>query len=131
MVKDTLDTTATRPEYVIERPDGVLQFWPTPDQPYVFRYDGVWDIDEMSADTDTPGSTITGGTQLLPDRYHWVIVYDACRRFYEDHEDAEGIEKMQNKYLAQRARLSERQTPPIHVRPGVLTGWSYRGRRYW
>lgn len=129
-VKDTLETTESRPQYVIERPDGVLQVWPVPDQTYYLRFDGVWEIDEMTDDSDTPGSNVSGGT-LLPARFHWVIVYDACRRFYEDHEDAEGIEKMQNKYLAQRARLSEKQTPPIHVRPGVLTGWSYRGRRYW
>jgi hypothetical protein len=129
-VKDTLETSASRPEYIVERPDGVLQVWPVPDKPYTLRFDGVWEIDEMTVDADTPGSNVSGGT-LLPDRFHWVIVYDACRRFYEDHEDAEGIQKMQNKYLAQRARLSEKQTPPIYVRPGVLTGWSWRARRYW
>lgn len=127
-IKDTVDTSESRPEFIVERPDGVLQVWPVPDQAYTMRYDGVWDVDEMTDDADTPGSNISGGT-LLPSRYHWVLIYDACRRFYEDHEDAEGLQKMQSKYLAQRARLSEKMSGPVYVQPGALTGLSPMPRR--
>lgn len=127
-VKDTVESSEGRPEYIVERPDYVLQVWPVPDQAYTMRYDGVWDIDTMLLDADTPGSNISGGT-LLDERYHWVLVYDAARRFYEDHEDAEGLQKMQTKYLAQHARLKEKRTGPIHVPAGVLTGLSARPRR--
>lgn len=130
MLKDTVETREGLPQYLIERPDGVLQVWPVPSlDDYTLRYDGVWDIDEMLIDTDTPGSNISGGT-LLDERYHWVIVYDAARRYYEDHENPEGVEKMQNKFKAHRSRISERQAPKVYVKPGQLTGWRNERRYY-
>jgi hypothetical protein len=118
--KDTLESAEGRPCYITERPDGSLQLWPVPDQAYTLRYDGVWDIDEMLLDSDTPGSNRTGGT-TLPERYQWLLVYDAVRRHYEHHEDTEGVRKANPKYLAQRARLSEKQTPPITIKKSSLT----------
>lgn len=121
MLKDTIDSAAGRPRYITERPDGVLQIWPVPDQNYTLRYDGVWDIDEMTSDSDTPGLNRTGGISL-PARYHYVIVWDAVKRYAEHHEDPDALEKAQSKYLAQHARLTEKLRPPIFVKPGALTG---------
>lgn len=131
MVKDTIATSEGRPSLITERPDGVLQVWPVPDQAYTLRYDGVWDVDEMSSDTDTPGSTVTGGSRLLPTRYEWVLIWAALARFHEHHENSEGLATALAKFKAQRARLSEKQAPPIYVKPGILTGTSGRKRRYW
>jgi hypothetical protein len=129
-VKDTVDSGEGRPIYITERPDGVLQVWPVPAQAYTLRYDGVWDVDTMSLDADTPGSTITSGTQLLPDRYHWVIVWDAIRRYAEHHQEPEVLARAQAKFLAQHARLAERSRPPVYVKAGVLTGSRTRYLRY-
>lgn len=119
--KDTVASSEGRPTYITERPDGVLQLWPVPDQAYTLRYDGVWDIDEMLVDADTPGSNIAAA-QLLPDRYHWVIVWDAVRRYGEHHQEPEVLARAQAKFLAQHARLAERHRPPVYVKAGVLTG---------
>lgn len=129
--KDTQSTTAARPVYITERPDAVIQVWPVPDQAYTMRYDGVWDIDDMTANGDTPGDTITAGTQTLDDRYHWVLVYDAIRRVALQHEDMATYQRADERYRAERARLSEKQMPPIYVKTGVLTGaYGDRGRSY-
>lgn len=128
--KDTTAYSENRPDHIIESPSGEIILWPVPDQAYTLRYDGVWDIDTMSDDTDTPGSTISGST-LLPERYQHVLVYDAMRRFAEHHEDAPGLEKAQRKYLAQHARLAEKQRPEVSVPMGVLTGYGARSRRWW
>lgn len=127
MEKDTIDASEDRPAIITERPDGVLQVWPVPNQAYTLRYDGIYDIDTMAVDADTPGSVLTGGT-TLPERFHWVLVYDASARYYEHHQDAAGLAKSSAKFAAQRARLSEKQTPPIYVKAGVLTG-AYGHRR--
>jgi hypothetical protein len=119
--KDTVESGQGRPIYITERPDGVLQIWPVPDQAYTLRYDGVWDIDEMLIDTDTPGFNTTGA-QTLQDRYHYVLVWDAIRRYAEHYEDPESLQKAQSKYLAQHARLTEKRRPPIYVKVGTLTG---------
>lgn len=130
VLKDTLTTTEARPQYITERPDGVLQVWPVPDQTYTLRFDAVWDIDDMTADADTPGDTISSGTQLLPTRYHWVLVYDAIRRVALKYEDQARYAHADERYRAERARLSEKQMPPVYVKPGVLTGLYDRHRRY-
>lgn len=129
-LKDTVTTTAARPRYITERPDGVIQVWPVPDQTYTLRFDAVWDIDDMTADADTPGDTITAGTQLLPSRYHWVLVYDAMRRVAQSVGDQTIYAQADERYRTERARLSEKQMPPIYVKPGILTGLYGGYRRY-
>lgn len=133
-LKDTVGTASSRPQLITERPDEVLQVWPVPDQNYTMRYDGVYDIDDMTANGDTPGDTISSGTQLLPDRYHWILVWDAVQRVALAHEDQGAYARAKERYKAERARLSEKQMPPIYVRPGVLTGAydsvRHRVRRY-
>lgn len=131
MAKDTITSSEGRPQFITERPDGVIQLWPVPDQAYFLRFDGVYDIDEMAATTDTPGSVISGGTTLLDERYHWVLVWDAVRRVCLKYEDRARYTAADERYRAERARLAERQLPPIYVKPGVLTGMGYRVRRYW
>jgi hypothetical protein len=120
MNKDTLTTAATRPTKIAERPDGVLQLWPEPDKYYTLRYDGVLDIDEMVLDTDTPGFNIAG-TTTLPDRYHSLLVYGAALKYAEHHDDTKE-EDIARKYRALHARLTEKQTPPVTIPAGVLTG---------
>lgn len=129
--RDTVSSAEGRPTTITERPDGVFQIWPVPDKAYTLRFDGVWAIDEMSSDSDTPGSTITAGTRLLPALYEWVLVWGAVTRFAEHHEDPEGLAKAQSKYLAQHARLNEKQRPPIYVKPGILTGTGRVNTRGW
>jgi hypothetical protein len=128
--KDTVSTSEARPQYITETPEGVLQLWPVPDQVYTLRFDGVYDIDEMTANADTPGDTISGGAQLLNDRYHWILVWDAVRRVCAKFEDKARYVIADERYRAERARLSERQMPPIYVKPGVLTGIGRRARRF-
>lgn len=130
IMKDTVDTQEARPRYITERPDEVLQVWPVPDQAYTLRFDGVWDIDDMTANADTPGDTITAGTQLLPDRYHWILVWDAVRRVALQHEDQALYTRADERYRAERARLSEKQMPEIYVKPGILTGVQQNYRRW-
>jgi hypothetical protein len=121
MRRDTVDSGEGRPTHITERPDGVLQLWPVPDQDYTLRFDGVWDIDEMLIDTDTPGYNRTGA-QTLADRYHFVLVWGAVSRYCEHYEDPEGLQKAQSKFKAQHARLTEKRTPGVYVPLGVLTG---------
>lgn len=123
VIKDTVDSGDGRPMYITERPDGVLQVWPVPDQAYTLRYDGVYDIDTMSSDTDTPGLNQTGA-QTLNDRYHYVLVWSAVARYCEHYEDPEGLEKAQKRYRAQHARLQERRIPDVWVPLGTLTGYN-------
>jgi hypothetical protein len=130
MSKDTRSATESRPTHIIERPDGVIQLWPVPDQAYTLRYDGVWDIDELTLDADEPGTTITGGSVLLPERYHNILVYDACIRYFAHHENEEGVREVQSKFLAQRKRLMEKQAPPVYIPAGVLTGLSGYDRSF-
>jgi hypothetical protein len=126
--RDTVSTSEARPRYITERPDAVLQVWPVPDQIYTLRFDGVWDIDDMTANADTPGDTITAGTQLLPDRYHWILVWDAVRRITMKYEDAARYAAADERFRSLRARLSEKQMPPVYVKSGVLTGHrTFRG----
>lgn len=127
--KDTVALSPSWPLYIIERPDSVLQVWPTPDQDYTLRYDGVWDIDHMTVDTDEPGSTITGGSRLLPIRHEYVLIYDAARRHHAHHQNEDGVKEMQPLFRAARDKLSERQAPPSYVKPGILTGMSGTYRR--
>lgn len=120
---DTTLTTGGRPVYITQTPAQALIVWPAPDQAYTLRFDGVWDIDEMLIDSDTPGFNRTGATSLQ-DRYHWVLVYDAARRYAEHHQDAAGVAKAQSKFLSQHARLTEKRKPAISVPVGILTGMS-------
>ena len=130
--KDTIDGGEGRPSIITERPDGVLQLWPVPDQAYTLRYDGVYDIDVMSDDTDTPGATITGGTQTLDSRYHYYLVWDTVRRYAEHHNNPETIAMAQKNALAQHARLTEKRKPDIYVKVGRLTGYdNLYSRRTW
>lgn len=128
--KDTVTTSAERPRYITERPDEVLQVWPVPDQAYTLRFDGVWDIDDMTANADVPGDTITSGTRLLPERYDWILVWDAVRRVALAHEDQALYSRANERYRAERARLSEKQMPEMYVKPGILTGLGRSFRRY-
>lgn len=129
MRKDTVDSGEGIPTMITEAPDTTLYLWPVPDQAYTLRFDGVWDLDEMTADTDEPGTTITSGTRLLPVRYEYAIVWDAVRRYAIAEEDPATLERAQNRYMVERARLSERQMPPVTVSVGALTGaYRYRGR---
>lgn len=128
--KDTVTTSEARPRYITERPDEVLQVWPVPDQAYTLRFDGVWDIDDMTANDDVPGDTITSGTRLLPVRYDWILVWDAVRRVALAHEDQALYSRADERYRAERARLSEKQMPEIYVKPGILTGLGRNFRRY-
>ena len=129
VMKDTVTTQEARPRYITERPDAVLQVWPVPDQAYTMRFDGVYDIDIMSDDADTPGSNIASA-QLLPDRYCWVLVWDAVRRLALEHGDQALYSKADERYRAERARLSEKQMPEIYVKPGILTGVNQNYRRW-
>jgi hypothetical protein len=122
MYMDTRDSGEGRPTTITERPDGKIQLWPVPSEIYTLRFDGVWGIDEMSADTDEPGTTITSGTRLLPVRYEYVIVWDAVRRYAMSESDPETLERASQHFRAERSRLSERQTPPPRVAIGRLTG---------
>jgi hypothetical protein len=122
MRKDLYITAEGRPTLITERPDTKIHVWPFPDQAYTLRYDGVYAIDNMTADADTPGDTISVGTQLLPDQYHEVIVWDAVRRYATQHEDGPTLERSQKQFLAAHARLKERHAPDIYVKPGILTG---------
>ena len=132
--RDTVSTSEARPRLITENYESILQVWPVPDQNYTLHYDGVYDIDDMTANADTPGDTISGGTQLLPDRYHWILVWDAVQRVASSHENQALYAKANERYKALRARLSEKQMPPVYVKPGVLTGagdgTSYLLRRY-
>ena len=128
MNKDTLNSGTGRPALITERPDGVIQLWPEPDQDYTLRFDGVWEVDAMVDDADTPGSNVTGGT-TLPDTYHWILVWDAVRRYAQAHSDTDKLVVAEGNFLAQRNRLVERQTPPPYVPMGTLTGMSNTNRR--
>jgi len=128
--KDTVASAESRPSHIVERPDGVIQVWPVPDQAYTLRFDGVWDIDELSADSDEPGTTITSGSVLLPSRFHNLLVYDAALRYYAHHENEEGVKEVQSKFLAQHKRLTEKQAPPVYIPAGVLTGLSGYDRSF-
>jgi len=121
--RDTVASAAGRPTHITEAPNGKYYVWPVPDRNYYFRFDGVLDVDEMEDDTDTPGlqATLTSAT-TLPERYHWVLVYDAARKYYEHHGDVDGLAKVNRKYMAQYTRLTEKQRPKVDVPPGVLTG---------
>jgi hypothetical protein len=120
LVRDTVTTAEARPNQFTIRPDEVIQVWPVPDDAYTLRFDGVYDIDEMLLDADTPGSNIAGST-TLPDRYHWVLVYGTALRYAEHHDDSKQ-QDLDRMFRAQHARLTEKQTPPVDIPPGVLTG---------
>jgi len=120
---DTVASAEGRPIYITETPDMNIILFPTPDQAYTLHYDGVWDIDAMVDDTDTPGFQRTGATTLL-ERHQWILVYDAALRYAEHHQDAASIARLQPKYLAQHERLVQKRTPPISIPAGVLTGLS-------
>lgn len=121
--RDTVASAAGRPTHITESPDGKYYVWPVPDQDYTIRFDGVLEIDEMQYDTDTPGLQATVSEKTtLPDRYHWILVYDAARKYYEHHGDVDGLAKINRKYMAQYTRLTEKQRPKVDVPPGVLTG---------
>ena len=128
MEKDTVTTSEGRPIMITEKPDGVLAVWPVPDKIYTLRFDGVYDIDEMTADADTPGDTISVGTQLLPTRYHYFLVWDAVARYAAHHEDGAALERAQKYLKIERGYLSERSAPPVYIKPGALTGRTYDGR---
>jgi len=128
--RDTRSFAEGPPNQITERPDGVIQIFPVPDKAYTMRFDGVWDIDEMTADVDTPGDTISGGTQLLPDRYHFLLVWDTVKRYAEHHGDPDALVKAQTKQTAQHARLTEKQKPPVRVAIGRLTGLGSSYGRY-
>ena len=134
MAKDTVTSSEGRPIMITEKPDGVLAVWPVPDKIYTIRFDGVWDIDEMTADADTPGDTISAGTQLLPDRFHMFIVWDAVSRYAAHFEDSASLERAQRNMKVERGYLSERSTPPVYIKAGQLTGRTnnsrYNGWRY-
>jgi len=130
---DTLTVGAARPTLITESyaTTPVIQLWPVPDQNYTMRYDGVYDIDEMAANADTPGKVITAGTQTLPSRYHYVLVWDAVRRVALKNEDPQLYATADERYRAERARLSERLTGDVYVKPGMLTGAYGNRRRPW
>jgi len=134
MRKDLYNTSEARPVLVTERPDTKIHVWPFPDKTYTLRYDGVYAIDAMTDDGDTPGDTISAGTQLLPDQYHDVLVWDAVRRYATVHEDGATLERAQKRFLAAHNRLKERHTPEVYIKPGILTGrkgYVANVRGYW
>ena len=134
MRKDLYSVGEARPVLLTERPDTKIHVWPFPDTSYTLRYDGVYALDVMTADADTPGDTISAGSvQLLPTQYHEVLVWDAVRRYATQHEDSATLERSQKRFLTSHNRLKERNTPDLYVKPGILTGrrGSVYARGYW
>jgi hypothetical protein len=123
VLKDTVASQESRPTHITETPGGQIVFWPVPDQAYTFRYDGVYDLDEMTVDADTPGLNIAGA-QTLDSRYHYYLVWDTVARYAEQHQDQAAFDRAQKKAMAQHRRIKNKRTPSVWIPPGRLTGHS-------
>ena len=114
--RDTKETSEGRPTEITEDLYGAnIYLWPVPDQSYTLRYDGVFLVEELSADTDTPGPAVS-----FEERYHWVIVWDAVMRYALAHEDGQKYEEASKRFKKLRARMSEKQMPPVYINAGQL-----------
>ena len=111
----------TRPVWITADPDDQIIFFPVPDKAYTFRFDGVIDVDELSADADIP---------ILPDFAHWAIVWGAVMRYAKHHEDGAKYTDAESEYRPIYDTLVGRQTPETRVIVGHMYGERRRdGRR--
>jgi hypothetical protein len=120
MVIDTRDLAASIPQRITQRPDEVLQISPKPDQAYTLRFDGIKDIHEMTGDTDEP---------LIPERFQWVLVYGAVKRFAKRHEDGSLLADADDEYRPIYDAMSQFQLPDVGVQTGHLYSISDRASR--
>jgi hypothetical protein len=112
----------TRPVWVTVDPDDQIRLFPKPDKAYTFRFDGVLDVDELSADADIP---------ILPDFAHWAIVWGAVMRYAKHHEDGAKYADAESEYRPIFDTLVGRQTPETRVIVGHMYGERRRdGRRH-
>jgi hypothetical protein len=78
--------TIGRPDKVSVLDDNQLRFWPVPDGGYLVEAEYFIkpvDLDPMVVDANSQIS-------LIPEQFHWVIVYDALR-YYANYENAPEI----------------------------------------
>lgn len=119
---DTRATQEARPRYITERPDGVIQVWPVPDQEYTLRFDGVNELDELTVDTDEPAG--------LPEEFHRVIAWDAVVRYALHHEDGSMLQNATQQHRTLYDKLNARQLPPVHLSLGHVYNGQRGYRRY-
>lgn len=109
---DTATYTTGRPQKITLKPDNSLAVFPVPDADYTMRFNGILDLEELSADADTP----TG----LPAMYHRVLGWDAVRKFAEHHEDGTMLAKAQGRHKKYYKRVLARQLPVTNIEKGTL-----------
>ena len=109
---DTITGQAGRPQFITLKPDNSLAMFPVPDQNYTLRFDGVLDLEELTADADVPSG--------LPAMYHKLLAWDAVRKFAEHHEDGTMLAKAQGRHKRYFKRVLARQLPTMDIEKGVL-----------
>lgn len=113
MHMDTRTVEETRPSYITISPDDTIYLYPVPDKEYTLRFDGILELDELSADADEP---------IIPARYQWCIVWGAVMRFAKHHEDGAKYADAEDEFKPVYDTLVERQLPETHVITGHLYG---------
>jgi hypothetical protein len=106
MDNDTITSAEGKPVYITEKPDGVLQVFPVPDQAYTLRFDGVLSVDVLSGDADVP---------IIPTNYQYAIVWGAVMRFAKHHEDGAKFADAKDEFQPIFDAMVERQLPPVRV----------------
>lgn len=113
MFMDTREVESTQPTTITIDPANTIYVWPQPDKAYTLRFDGILDVDEMTADADEP---------IIPEKYQWTIIWGAVMRYAKHHEDGAKLADAMDEYKPELKAMVEHQLPETRVITGHLRG---------
>lgn len=86
-ITDRFEVTGTgRPDKVVILDDNKLRVWPIPDAGYQIEAEYFIQPVDLDPTASDPNTQIS----LIPEQFHWLIIYDALR-YYANYENAAEI----------------------------------------
>lgn len=113
---DRVDRQEGKPQYFTFSPDNLWIFWPTPDDTYTIKYDGIRVVQVFDSE-DSAGAGTSDVLQPtgLQSSYHDAIVWQAIMNYALHFEDGSKLSEAQIKFKPYKKYFEERFMPTVTV----------------